>query len=159
MSSFSSIALHPLPLVGFSIRRPSRLADALHSSRYANPDAAHGVINILAAHQSQVAIEFSRSDLYEAPFSSTPHRLENGLPVIEETVGALMFSVLTSLPLSGEVLKKFGAIYKNELQEKDLSSELFVARVTGVLVHEKDPNQVKRPLVYYQGGYVPINPN
>jgi flavin reductase (DIM6/NTAB) family NADH-FMN oxidoreductase RutF len=38
LSSFSSIALHPEPLVSFSLRLPSRLADALRPSRTASSD-------------------------------------------------------------------------------------------------------------------------
>ncbi|KAG9089227.1 hypothetical protein FRC06_001663 [Ceratobasidium sp. 370] len=153
LSSFSSIALHPLPLVALSIRQPSRLADALHFNRRIDPDTIHGTINILAAHQSQLAVRFSRPDLYPKPFLSTTYRLEDGFPVFKETVGTLLFSVLTSLPLSAKVLENFGVSVASQ-GAQGLSSELFVARVTRVLAPEGDPAQDRKPLVYCQGGYM-----
>ncbi|KAG9101922.1 hypothetical protein FS749_001888 [Ceratobasidium sp. UAMH 11750] len=157
LSSFSSIALHPLPLVAFSVRQPSRLADALHLNRQANPDTTHGAINVLAAHQSQLAVQFSRPDLYPKPFLSATYRLEHGFPVFEEIIGTFLFSVLTSLPLSAKVLEKFGISEANQAaQEKELSSELFIARITRVLAPEDDPAQARKPLVYYQGNYTSV---
>jgi flavin reductase (DIM6/NTAB) family NADH-FMN oxidoreductase RutF len=153
LSSFSSIALHPLPLVAFSLRQPSRLADALHTNRLADPDAVHGVVNILAAHQSELAVRFSRPDLYPEPFNSATYRLENSFPVFEDTVGALSFSVLTSLALQNLGLS--GVLPK---QESALSSKLFIARVTRILTAESDLGKPRKPLVYYQGSYASVAP-
>lgn len=158
LSSVSSVGLHPLPLIAFSLRQPSRLTDALHSNRSANPKASHCVINFLAAHQSQLAIRFSRPDLYPKPFTSATYHYDDDLPVFDETLGALSCSVLTSLPLSSQVLGQFGLLDKLDLSpEKEHSSELFVAHVNRVLVSKVTGSIPRKPLVYHQGTFKSVD--
>ena len=158
LSSVSSVGLHPLPLIAFSLRQPSRLADALHSNRSANSKASHCIVNFLAAHQSELAIRFSRPDLHPEPFISAMYHYDDNLPVFDETLGALSCSVLTSLPLSSQVLGQFGFTDKLDLlPEKEHSSELFVARVNRVLVSKVTLNVDRKPLVYHQGTFKSVN--
>ncbi|KAF8605990.1 hypothetical protein BDV93DRAFT_33831 [Ceratobasidium sp. AG-I] len=158
LSSVSSVGLHPLPLVAFSLRQPSRLADALHSNRSANPNTSHCVINFLAAHQSELAIRFSRPDLHPEPFTFATYHHDDDLPVFDEILGALSCSVLTSLPLSSKVLGQFGFPDKLDLSpEQEHSSELFVARVNRVLVSKTTQNVDRRPLIYHEGTFKSVN--
>ena len=101
LSSFTSIAMDPYPLVSFSLRIPSRMATSLTSSYLTSPKVSYMVINILSAAQADVAVRFSRPDLHKDPFVSTPYHLtEEGLPVIEGSLGALSCTLVTrSWPL------------------------------------------------------------
>lgn len=109
LSSFSSIALEPLPLVAFSLRVPSRMASALNvhvaapsSSTSSTP--VHFVINILSAAQPHLADRFARPDLHPRPFADpsvhwTPS--QDGLPVLSGALGALSCHLVgPSLPLA-----------------------------------------------------------
>jgi flavin reductase (DIM6/NTAB) family NADH-FMN oxidoreductase RutF len=159
ISSYASVALHPFPLVTFAIRKPSRLADALHANNFANPDVVHAVINILAEHQSEIARMFSRPDLYAEPFLSVPYRHEEGMPVLKETVGALACSVLRSFPMTTEVLKpsELASDEPREVLDSERnSSELFIARVTRVVSSRDNSNVTRKPLVYYQREYTSV---
>src|SRR5882762_991582 len=62
LSSFTSIALDPYPIVSFSLRIPSRMATALKSAE--SRLSSHMVINVLSAAQQSTAVRFSRPDLY-----------------------------------------------------------------------------------------------
>ncbi|CEL61758.1 putative protein C1071,11 OS=Schizosaccharomyces pombe (strain 972 / ATCC 24843) GN=SPAC1071.11 PE=4 SV=1 [Rhizoctonia solani AG-1 IB] len=159
LSSFTSVGLHPFPLVAFAIRRPSRLAEALHANRLARPSSVHGIVNILAEHQSEISKIFSRPDLHPHPFSYVSYGDHEGMPILEETVGALSCSIITSLPMTDEVLSNFGLSFTKPDETVDLPnlpSELFLARVIQVLSPQDNSNSLRRPLVYYQGGYTSI---
>jgi flavin reductase (DIM6/NTAB) family NADH-FMN oxidoreductase RutF len=158
LSSFTSIAMDPYPLVTFALRTPSRMAMSLKSHQ-----PSHMVINILSAAQASTAIAFSRPDLHHDPFSSTPFSLnQEGLPMLEGSLGVLSCDLLsTSLPLHDlEFLQKQRgrAAEKESLSEGDcVVSELFIARVTRV---EKFPtmggdDQSLRtlPLLYHRRGF------
>ncbi|KAF8757685.1 Flavin reductase like domain [Rhizoctonia solani] len=159
LSSFTSVALHPFPLVAFAIRKPSRMADALHANRLAQPSSMHGIINILSEHQSEISKIFSRPDLYPHPFDSISYGIHEGTSILEETIGALSCSVITSLPMTSEVLSTFGlSLAKSDetIDLSSLSSELFLARVIQVLSPQGNPSPPRKPLVYYQGSYTSI---
>lgn len=117
LSSFSSIALDPLPLVAFSLRVPSRMASALSSnfnlttsesppplSPTSPPPTptptplpspsppAHLLINILSAAQPHVADRFARPDLHPRPFDDPRVRYtlsQDNLPILAGSLGAL----------------------------------------------------------------------
>ncbi|EGO20648.1 hypothetical protein SERLADRAFT_477058, partial [Serpula lacrymans var. lacrymans S7.9] len=60
LSSFTSIALDPHPLIAFSLRVPSRMATSLNAhdnltSQLRSKKSSHMVINILSASQSHLA--------------------------------------------------------------------------------------------------------
>ncbi|KAJ1306886.1 hypothetical protein OPQ81_007871 [Rhizoctonia solani] len=150
LSSFTSVGFDPFPLVAFAIRKPSRLADALHANKLAQPSSVHGIINILADHQSEISKLFSRPDLYAQPFNSVAYGEQEGMPILEETIGALSCSVVTSLPLTRGVLNNFGLfpVGSNETTEPaGQSSELFLARVIQVLSPRDNSSPPRKPLV------------
>lgn len=108
LSSFTSIAMDPFPLVTFALRIPSRMATSLNSlaaaqattsapassSTSSSPaqTSAHMVINILASTQARHALVFSRPDLFPQPFSDPeiPYSLtQEGLPVLDGSLGSV----------------------------------------------------------------------
>jgi flavin reductase (DIM6/NTAB) family NADH-FMN oxidoreductase RutF len=134
LSSFTSIAMDPHPLVTFSLRVPSRMATSLKSPQ---PHlSSHMVVNILSATQASTARLFSRPDLYSEPFVSVPYSLSvDGLPVLHGSLGSLSCKVLSrSLPLHDlDFLEKRSEIAANQSLHCDgTASELFIARVVRV---------------------------
>lgn len=148
LSSFSSIAMDPAPLVAFSLRLPSRMAAALRAP------PARLVVNVLAAAQAPLAVRFSRPDLHPAPFAGVPHRLtREGLPVLDGALGALS-CVLVAPPWP---LHDLPALLRGEhpgdvqWDGEGVASELFIARVTRVEKVSEDPS--KSPLLYHRRAY------
>ncbi|KAI0700139.1 flavin reductase like domain-containing protein [Cerioporus squamosus] len=165
LSSFSSIAMDPHPLVAFSLRIPSRMATALasaHNSASASTPAAHMVINILSERQASTAVRFSRPDLHAEPFAGLAHTLSHeGLPVLDGSVGALSCRlVAASWPLHDlESLTEGGGAGKDgkEWEGEGVVSELFIAQV--VRVERTLPEgEEARPLLYHRRGYVTTQP-
>jgi len=155
LSSFTSIAMDPYPLVSFALRIPSRMATTLSS--LPATISAHMVVNLLSANQASTAIAFSRPDLHPAPFTNPNVQYtlsEEGLPVLEGVVGALSCKLVRKgIPLYD--LDYLGAWNEQDagedvvLQKEDVTSELFIARVVRVeSVHDRTP-----PLVYHQRTY------
>ena len=134
LSSFTSIALDPYPLVTFSLRVPSRMATSLKSAHPHLP--SHMVINLLSAAQTTAAITFSRPDLHREPFSSVPYFLsKDGLPILEGSLGALSCKLVSrSLPLHDLALleKGYTADTQPEQGPDSMASELFIAQVVRV---------------------------
>ncbi|KAF8211094.1 flavin reductase like domain-containing protein, partial [Mycena galopus ATCC 62051] len=99
LSSLTSIAMDPFPLVTFALRIPSRMAVSLNTSPSTLPSDM--VINILSSKQASVATSFSRPDLYPHPFATTPYLLnEDGLPIIRGSLGAIACKLVSKgLPL------------------------------------------------------------
>lgn len=160
LSSFTSIAMDPYPLVAFALRIPSRMATALSSlaspippSSSTSPSlpqtnptsdlSSHMVINLLSASQASTAVTFSRPDLYPTPFlaGSQPEELkytlnEDGLPVLHGVVGALSCKVVGG-PIPLHDLDYFSAgpgakVKQPVLNNGDVASELFIARIVRV---------------------------
>lgn len=159
LSSFTSIAMDPYPLVSFSLRIPSRMADALKSAE--SRLTSHMVVNILSAAQESTAVQFSRPDLYPEPFLSIPYTLnEEGLPVLEGCLGALSCKLVRgSWPLHDleSIEGRSGPDVEREavLDGDGVASELFLARV--VRVESLPPvgldDSRTLPLLYHRRGY------
>lgn len=158
LSSFTSIALDPYPVVSFSLRIPSRMAAALKNASASL--TSHMVVNILSASQQSTAVRFSRPDLYPDPFSSTPYTLsEDGLPVLEGSLGALSCKLVKgSWPLhdldfiegrSGEAT--LGV--QESLEGTGPASELFLARVVRVESLPEEDDTRTLPLLYHRRTY------
>jgi flavin reductase (DIM6/NTAB) family NADH-FMN oxidoreductase RutF len=85
VSSFTSIALHPFPLISFCVRKPSRASDLLH-------EAGRFVVQVLSSHQVQQSIAFSSPNqegvdqFKDVPFYSDP---QTHNPVLMGSVGAM----------------------------------------------------------------------
>ena len=151
LSSFTSIALDPYPLVAFSLRVPSRTAAALNShvdrtqADAESLNTSHMVINILSAALSDVAVTFSRADLHPRPFVESRvqwTKSADGLPIISGSLGALSCALVSrSLPL-GDLrwLRKChplprtgeGVDISPGEEQGGSTSELFIARVLRV---------------------------
>lgn len=82
VASFTSVCLHPDPLVSFCVRTPSRASDLLHSS-------GSMVLNMLAHEQVAQSVAFSTptgDPFATVPFYDDP---QTGLPVLMGTLGAM----------------------------------------------------------------------
>ncbi|KAI1796717.1 flavin reductase like domain-containing protein [Ganoderma leucocontextum] len=161
LSSFSSISMDPHPLVAFSLRIPSRMATSLTSAHTSASSPAHLVVNILSERQARTAVCFSRVDLYPEPFASVPHTLtEEGLPVLDESIGAMSCRlVAASWPLhdletlAGET-KEERAMWAGE----GVASELFIAQVVRVERTSLPKGEEVRPLLYHRRTYATTVP-
>lgn len=69
LSSFTTVSLDP-PLVAFSLRIPSRLANALTEGSKQTPSKPHFIINILSQKQEKAAVGFAKPGLAPFPISS-----------------------------------------------------------------------------------------
>jgi flavin reductase (DIM6/NTAB) family NADH-FMN oxidoreductase RutF len=124
LSSFTSLTLHPHPLVAFSLRLPSRLAEILRPDAPKPPSiddvtptltpdplapapAAGKRINIsllstthesIAYHLSQPGADHS-SLFSAAPFSLDSTSGSSGLPVLGDAIGNLTCEVVSSISL------------------------------------------------------------
>lgn len=165
LSSFSSIALDPHPLVAFSLRMPSRMATSLQNSDYSKP--SHMVINILSACQTSTAIRFANPRLHPRPFAESRYSLtKEGLPILYDSLGAISCKlILPPKPLHDLDTDAFD-LERGERSEKGwngpgVASELFIARVMRVeKVPTDDVNNPLRtlPLVYHRQGYGTVRP-
>ncbi|KIM88134.1 hypothetical protein PILCRDRAFT_814040 [Piloderma croceum F 1598] len=159
LSSFTSIAMDPYPLISFSLRIPSRMATALKAAD--SRSKSHLVINVLSAAQESTAVRFSRPDLYPEPFSSIPYLLsEEGLPVLEGCLGALSCRLVKgSWPLDDlefiEGRSRESVEREVMLEGNGATSELFLARVIRVetLPFIGDDHLRTLPLLYHRRGY------
>lgn len=167
LSSFSTVSLDP-PLLAFSLRTPSRMADALRAN--AQGDKANFVVNILSDKQEIEASGFSRGvksfalsqdwdetveksyiddqhPLSTAPFHPSQYAQSSqgiAVPVLSESIGALACSVISIISLRDP--KKVSMSQVAALKS-DRGSELFIAKIHGV---EADSRQSKRlPMVYW----------
>jgi flavin reductase (DIM6/NTAB) family NADH-FMN oxidoreductase RutF len=146
ISSFSSVAMHPYPTVAFSLRLPSRLAVALRTSknRYSYPITPHMTVNFLSSLQTDLALKFSRPDLFPAPFSDTQFgSTKEGQPHLHNSVGTISCVVLRSFRLDFHEPQRF----------EEGTSEMFIARV--VRIEQKKDSEcsgrsLNSPLVYYR---------
>ncbi|KAG1738851.1 flavin reductase like domain-containing protein [Suillus paluster] len=173
LSSFTSIALDPHPLVAFSLRVPSRMALALnaHAAKAQTQMSSHMVVNILSAAQPDIARLFSSPDLHPFPFADSEVQWvlsADGLPVIKGALGAISCAVVgRSLPLSDtRWLHSSMDAWEAEVQQVEgsggLASELFIARVLRVEDIPEPEGQLENeglrtlPLLYHQRKYTTV---
>jgi flavin reductase (DIM6/NTAB) family NADH-FMN oxidoreductase RutF len=163
LSSFSSIALDPHPLVAFSLRMPSRMATSLQNVDCSKP--SHMVINILSACQASTAVRFANARLHPYPFAETRYSLtEDGLPILYDSLGAISCKLVSlSKPLHDlDALEVGGGKQRGkEWTGPGVASELFIARAVRVeKVLTDDVNNPLRtsPLLYHRQGYGTVRP-
>ncbi|KAF7732356.1 hypothetical protein EC973_005252 [Apophysomyces ossiformis] len=97
VSSFTSICLHPEPLVSFCVRIPSRASELLHAS-------GSMVVNMLSHEQVQHSVVFSspNADQFkDVPFYDDS---ETGLPVLMGTLGSMYCKVFNVMSLGDHEL-------------------------------------------------------
>ncbi|KAH8116361.1 flavin reductase like domain-containing protein [Phellopilus nigrolimitatus] len=151
LSSFTSIALDPHPLVAFSLRIPSRMATSLKARMQQQ----------LPGSASSPSLRFARADLFPEPFRITPHTLtEEGLPVLTGALGALSCSLVSCTPLHDLCDSGFNPAEIEAIKsDGELISELFISRVirvesAGTLASSKDV----LPLLYHHRRYATARP-
>ncbi|KAF8889265.1 flavin reductase like domain-containing protein [Infundibulicybe gibba] len=161
LSSFTSIAMDPYPLVTFSLRIPSRMAMSLKCP--APGSSSPMVVNLLSAQQESIARKFSRPDLHPEPFSNTSYSLsKEGLPVIAGSLGAISCQ-LVAAPLSLHDLEFLGGDGSNGCPapaEGAITSELFIARVLRVESMVGDSEEAlseKLPLLYHRRTFTTVD--
>ncbi|KAF9266665.1 hypothetical protein L218DRAFT_996242 [Marasmius fiardii PR-910] len=175
LSSFTSIAMDPHPLISFSLRVPSRMAAYLaeaYSKRSTRPKSAHMVINLLSASQEDLAVVFSRPDLYPHPFSSSQFFTlsRDGIPLLKKSLGAVSCQLVTPpIPLHDMSLleRGLGGVTSELAGEgkvagtgalDGVTSELFIARVSGVEM-DGSTEEGRKPLLYHRRGYTTCDVN
>lgn len=164
LSSFSSIAMDPHPLVAFSLRIPSRMATSLTSAHVAASSPAHMVINVLSERQVETAVRFSRPDVHPQPFVGLPHSLtKEGLPVLAESIGAISCRLVAASwklhdleSLVGGERRQGEGVWEGE----GVASELFIAEVVRVerTLPKIEAGEPARPLLYHRRGYYTTQP-
>ncbi|TDL23726.1 hypothetical protein BD410DRAFT_786995 [Rickenella mellea] len=164
LSSFTSIAMDPHPLVAFSLRIPSRMAAALQLGNPRSEHTPNMVVNILSSSQSTTAVHFSRPDLYPEPFRLSPHILsKEGIPILAGSLGALSCNLIQCISLHGlrpQNLSKEANedVDAAESREDGVLSELFIARVLRVESLEGHEPAQRLPLLYHHRQYATAHP-
>ncbi|KAJ7574301.1 flavin reductase like domain-containing protein [Mycena floridula] len=147
LSSFTSIALEPEPLIAFSLRLPSRMAVSLK-------ETPSMVVNLLSASQVTAAFNFSRPDLFPNPFTSLPFTCsQDDIPILHNALGALSCQLVTTLPLHDQKFLEGRSRTVSDASNATGISELFIARVLRVEKVIRDEQDPVRPLIYYRRGY------
>ena len=143
LSSFSSISLNP-PLVAFSLRRPSRLANRL----LADPNANFAV-HVLSSRQAHLAKAFARQ-VKSSTTKPIDHRTPASFPVelfnelALHAIGRLDCQLVHQVDL---------AAFASTSESKDVQSSLFLARVDRISVSD-EPGV---PLLWHDRGYQTVN--
>ncbi|CEI93776.1 hypothetical protein G6F70_007864 [Rhizopus microsporus] len=129
VASFTSVCLHPEPLVSFCVRVPSRASQLLHSS-------GSMVLNMLSHEQVQQSVVFSSpsaDQFKDIPFFDDPM---TGLPVLSGTVGAMHCETYKVIELGDH--------------------EMWITKVIRVeegVGGEHGVREEAKPLLYYDRGY------
>ncbi|CDU24294.1 uncharacterized protein SPSC_03365 [Sporisorium scitamineum] len=169
LSSFTSISLDP-DLVCFSIKTPSKLADALSShvssrgvQAVEEEEGWDFVINVLSAKQAGLAAAYAVPGTPPLVYPSTEGGAEEGhplrqaglvgggggeVPLVRGSIGALACQVVDSVELdrysSGQVTTE------GDTQR----SRLYIARVLEVHFAEKGNKNDLKPLIYHRQKFV-----
>lgn len=150
LSSFTSVALEPYPIVAFALRKPSRMASCLKDSP--RHGGSHMAINLLSIGQAETAIKFSRPDLHPEPFSDLSYGFtKEGLPILRGILGALSCRLLSCISLDD--IPNRDTVEEEENCEGLTSSELFIAKVLDVQYPDDYDGSPKLPLLYYRRQY------
>jgi len=177
LSSFTTVSLAP-PLVAFSIRLPSRMADALRAGASiplsspgipsASPPATktpHFLIHILSSKQESLSNYFARPGAvaFDAmapaqddshPFHSHPMQASASVPgmlIPSESLGSLACSLVYQLDLTSPDLHGTTEFLNGCVHTDEVGSTLFLAQIHDV---ELGPQASERaPLVYWHQKY------
>lgn len=161
-------------LVAFSLRTPSRLADALEYDAQRNSRGeAHFIINILSTRQEDAAQGFSKPGLEpwdlvssssagrveQHPFQSTPIHPSGvarrkgealAVPVLSHSVGALACSVVQRIDLG-----QLDPSSEGQAADADTTgSDVFIAKVHAI--EDLEEGQEQLPLVYWQRRFTTV---
>ncbi|WFD24422.1 hypothetical protein MEQU1_003122 [Malassezia equina] len=177
LSSFTTVSLAP-PLVAFSIRLPSRMADALRAGASVPSSSSglqgasrptskipHFLIHILSSTQESLSNYFARPGAipFDAtapaqddghPFHSHPMQPSSSVPgmlVPSESLGSLACSLVYQLDLTSPDLHGTTEFLNGCIHTDEVGSTLFLAQIHDV---ELGPQASERaPLVYWHQKY------
>ena len=179
LSSFTTVSLAP-PLVAFSIRQPSRMADALRAGvtipvdgEKFNPQFSkkpHFLIHILSETQSELSNFFARPGATPYalngptdpahPFNTypmIPSQSVKGQLVPAEAIGSLACSLVYQLDLSSADLHGTTEFQDGCKITSENGSALFLGQIHAVeqsdITHETDACGTRRPLAYWHQKY------
>lgn len=182
LSSFTTVCLAP-PLVAFSIRQPSRIADALRDGAAVLEESEsaatlasgvrhdskrpHFLVHLLSSHQTSISDYFARpgaqpyevaSDIIQKdhPFElhpMQPSQTIDGQLILKEALGTMACSLVYQLDLTSPDLHGT-THFEMHNHAHEAGSILFIAQIHAVeLGHGADPDQPGRPLVYWNKQY------
>ncbi|WFD45301.1 hypothetical protein MPSI1_003983 [Malassezia psittaci] len=182
LSSFTTVCLSP-PMVAFSIRQPSRIADALRDGaailEYTEHDSPNGVrhaskrphflVHLLSSHQSSISDYFARpgAEPYEVavasemkqvshPFELHPIRPSQTVDrqfILQEAMGTMACSLVYQLDLTSPDLHGT-THFEAHKHVHEPGSILFIAQIHAVELGHKDAvDSNNRPLVYWNRKY------
>jgi flavin reductase (DIM6/NTAB) family NADH-FMN oxidoreductase RutF len=168
LSSFTSIALAPYPLVAFSLRLPSRMAaaldEALLDTATSKSVGADLVVSVLEATQADLATRFARADAGISPFDGLAHDpplTAEGLPYLDGCLGALSCKLVApAWPLHDIDALARSTKPETAWQGEGVASQLYIARVTRV---ERAPppegqdSTPSLPLIYHRRAYTTVS--
>ncbi|KAG7444517.1 uncharacterized protein BT62DRAFT_934156 [Guyanagaster necrorhizus] len=158
LSSFTSIALDPHPLVAFSLRMPSRLANAIKTVPR-DRSTPHLVVNILAEDQPHRAEDFVNAT--EGMWDRIPHTYsEEKIPILSGSLGAVSCRLVAPpIPLHDLDFLESG-MGKPLADAPVLSSELYLARVLRVERVDQETSLKREvlPLIYRHRTYTTCLP-
>lgn len=165
LSSFTTISMDP-PLLAFSLRMPSRMADAISSrTNTYGEDNPHFVVNVLSSVQGATAQAFAQPGLapfpldkdrrqtirQDHPFATIPTHASQyatyhkdadvAVPVLSQSVGAFACSLVSQIKLHKDDLNMTGHAASSDAPDTDESGDgscLFIASIDGVEEMPKD---------------------
>mgnify|MGYP002759623833 FL=1 len=172
LSSFTTVSLAP-PIVAFSIRLPSRMADALLSGAKTPPpsnnyDATsvvstfarkpHFLIHILSSKQTSMSNFFARpgakpyslrqsTKIETHPFNQhpmQPSQAVDGQLIPSESIGTLACSLVYQLDLTSPDLHGTTEFVNGCVHTNEVGSALFLAQIHDVEVGHAHINDVKQ---------------
>ncbi|KAL1407688.1 hypothetical protein Q8F55_007121 [Vanrija albida] len=136
LTSFASLTLEPHPLVAFSLRLPSRMADLLRESGQACTVA----VSLLARDNQHIADSLARPGTEQAALFAQPDWDGADPPALRAAVGSLTCEVVRSVPLRD--------VGGQTAPSDPHGSELFICRVLDAADGEGTDS-----LVHYQREY------
>lgn len=149
LSSLTSLTLHPHPLVAFSLRLPSRMADCLRRSGH---EAARRrvTVSLLSSAGENVAEALSRPYTDQTGIFARRGEWDDGEPPgLRGSVGVLRCQVVSSLPLADLFPPASRGSGEGEADGSQGGSELFICRVLEV----EHGDGTGQPLVHHKRKY------
>jgi flavin reductase (DIM6/NTAB) family NADH-FMN oxidoreductase RutF len=148
LTSFASLTLEPHPLVAFSLRLPSRMADLLRPRfefgiRGARCAPIPLTVSLLAGTNQPIADALAKPGIDQAPIFAAPGWDASDPPALTDAVGALCCEVVHSVPL-----RDVGG----DTASESAGSELFICKVV-----DATRGPAKDSLVHYQRDYYSVS--
>jgi flavin reductase (DIM6/NTAB) family NADH-FMN oxidoreductase RutF len=174
LSSFTSLTLHPEPLVAFSLRLPSRMADYLRIQNPIQPDLPHHAdgsnpnsgeadvhpalsslpiltVSLLSSSSEPIAHALARPQTDHSDTFTTHDWNTDDPPSIRDSIGCLRCEVVSSVRL-GDLARSTGT---ERAEGQDYGSELFICRVQSVTKGKSEA--AGKPLLHWRQKYISVD--